>query len=503
MGSLLKPYKKDAIDNLLASIANNQNYYYFFASRHTPFADDNNPPAVFEDFQDCVYTPLSELLFGKRLTTNNIRYMARGGPGINWVSNTVFTQYTHTDFNLFSENFYTITDEGKVYKCLYNNRGVASTSKPTLTQNSVFQAADGYVWKYLFSVTSTDNTNFATANAFPVVPNANIVTSAVSGLDVIEVIAGGTGYITTTNGTIQEINTTTPALVRIAAAGASTDNNFYNGSSIYITNGTAQGSLRTITSYTVNSTGNWCLLSTAIANLVASSSTYLINPSVKIVGDGTGASAIATVSNGVISAVTVVNNGIGYTRASVSIVANTSYGSGANVVAYVPPIGGHGKNVVQELGCDTFGLNIQISNTESSTIITTTKYRTVGILKNPKSAANTSNNWTANTFSAVMKVTVNPSTVFTNNELVIGQTTGAYGKVAFSNSTVLYLTGEKTFANNEQIVGNTSGFIATINAVSTVGDIVPTSPEVLYLTNLQPVTRSNTATDVFKITFKV
>ena len=67
-----------------------------------------------------------------------------------------------------------------------------------------------------------------------------------------------------------------------------------------------------------------------------------------IEGDGTGATAIATINpdTKAIQKITVTNRGTGYTWADVKITGN---GNGASVRAIISPFGGHGKNAPEEL----------------------------------------------------------------------------------------------------------------------------------------------------------
>ena len=59
---------------------------------------------------------------------------------------------------------------------------------------------------------------------------------------------------------------------------------------------------------------------------------YLSTPTIEIIGDGTGATAIATVVNSKISSITVTNPGVGYTTASVRIVGGEGQFASAEAV---------------------------------------------------------------------------------------------------------------------------------------------------------------------------
>ena len=59
---------------------------------------------------------------------------------------------------------------------------------------------------------------------------------------------------------------------------------------------------------------------------------YLVAPTVTITGDGSGASAVATIINGKVDSITIVNRGTGYSRALVSISGATGYGATASAI---------------------------------------------------------------------------------------------------------------------------------------------------------------------------
>ena len=102
-------------------------------------------------------------------------------------------------------------------------------------------------------------TKFATEEYIPVIPNANVSGNAVSGaIDVITVSTRGSNYDTYFSNTFNAIdlriggNTVLYGL----ASGASSNDNFYTDSYLYIKSGTGVGQIRKIVDYIVTDAGN-------------------------------------------------------------------------------------------------------------------------------------------------------------------------------------------------------------------------------------------------------
>jgi hypothetical protein len=127
----------------------------------------------------------------------------------NWSSGSRYDMYRHNvnaasptennNYDLSDSNFIVyVTSTGCVYKCLFNGRnaltttGTVSTVQPTTTGTAPQQTADGYIWKYLYTITSAD-ADFITANYIPVNIAATSV-SSINGIDVITVEGAGAGY---------------------------------------------------------------------------------------------------------------------------------------------------------------------------------------------------------------------------------------------------------------------------------------------------------------------
>ena len=110
------------------------------------------------------------MIGAKRIVGNNIRHAI---PRINWTSGTVYAAYDDKldSAELFSStnHFYVITNEYHVFKCLDNNGGALSTVMPNiLVTTTHFQTSDGYIWKYMYSLTAEEKLRFLTPNFMPV-----------------------------------------------------------------------------------------------------------------------------------------------------------------------------------------------------------------------------------------------------------------------------------------------------------------------------------------------
>lgn len=117
----------------------------------------------------------------------------------NFVSNIPF-ETTNTYPN-YAQNFYVRNIYDQVFVCLFNNSGGQSTIMPAISiggqlpSSQYIVTADGYFWKYMYTIPSGLKQSFFNTSWMPVVIDTNVLNSAVSGrLDVIEIISGGSGY---------------------------------------------------------------------------------------------------------------------------------------------------------------------------------------------------------------------------------------------------------------------------------------------------------------------
>ena len=390
---LLRTHAARQLYESISEAANTQ--YFMFVGRPLPFDDDQTPPAVTDTVNDTHYNVWDTMLFGKRIAPTDAAYMTRR---VDWTSGNTYIPYANDVQNLQTKDFFVVAPEGvnyHIFKCLDNNSNAVSTAIPKLSETSpddeYYQTSDGYVWKYMSSITQSQWNKFATESYVPVFENANVTSNAVSGaIDVIKINSGGAKYNAYANGTIKEaavggnnlffdIESTTSIL--------SSNTDYYKNSMLYIKSGTGAGQAKPIINYIITGSEKRVQIGTPFTTLPDITSVFEIAPALNISGDGSGALAVATVNNSSnsIHSITILDRGTGYTTADVTISSNNSGGTitDANVSVVIGPPGGHGSNVINELYARSVGFSTTFSNTENGVIPAANDFRTIGIIKDP------------------------------------------------------------------------------------------------------------------------
>ena len=511
MSLIYKPFKSlilDSIRNSLDTFNNvSNNYLYIFASRATPFSNnDITPDTVVESISESSLRPYHEMMFGKLVANTNVAYLAKNNI---WASGTVYTQYDDTYTNLYNEGFYVLskyTTTYRVYKCLYNNGGDQSTVDPGSYSSGYtspfnpFTLSDGYTWKYMFNCSLANYNNFSFGgNYIPYFPpnfisagddisgSLSVQQTSNDSISVILLTSSGNNYTAVASGTVQNIDSSNSFIT--LQANTSQANNVYAGSSIYLKQIAGSNTfLRKITNYF--GTNNTLIVDSPVAGVSGLNYTYSINPSVIITGDGTGATAFCNTVAGQVKSITVLTGGTGYTRANVSISSNNIYGTGAVARAILPPGGGHGNNAVNELGINNIGLYVKFTGSESNTIPYNITYRTVGLLRNPSIKDSPGTAYSNNTFNQTMDITFTNPIAFNINDVITGYTSYNQGIVVFSNTSITTLVGDKKFVVGETVTNTNSTISAVISTIARLPNLEPFSGDILYLNNINKVTRS-------------
>lgn len=372
----------------IRDISNNQ--FYVFAGRHMPWPN-TSPLPISDSVVETEYTIFEELIFGKIVTQDDVKMMVNR---YDWTSGTIYDRYDDQDGSLFDKKFFVVSYEGgayHVFKCINNAGGIASTGQPLFSQTSAneenYTTADGYRWKYMYTISTTLYNKFTTTDYIPVVPNTYVSQYASNGaIDAIFITNSGNNYLSYANGYFSQVSVAGNTLVHAITNGSS-NNGFYTGSAVYISSGTGAGQVRKITGYTVTANQHQILVESVFNPQPDLTSQYIISPYVEIMGDGTGASGIAVVNTTAksISRVDMISGGQSYTYATINIIGNTGTltANSAGARAVIAPHGGHGYDVESELGANKLGVSVTFANSEANTISTQNDYSRIGLIRNP------------------------------------------------------------------------------------------------------------------------
>jgi len=173
---------------------------------------DTTPITPSDSVQEEFYV-YDDLLAAKKVTSSDTSFSI---PRRNWTTGTVYDYYRHDYGNritgttttqtsdsgastLWDSTFYVVTEDYNVYKCLDNNSGASSTVKPTGTSTSIITTGDGYKWKYMYTLSASQQVNFLSTDFMAVSTNATVSSAAVDGaINIVKIKSAGTGG---TNGT--------------------------------------------------------------------------------------------------------------------------------------------------------------------------------------------------------------------------------------------------------------------------------------------------------------
>ena len=373
--SLLKfSLKTNLVKSIISEIVSNISRYYYVYCHPGSWTDENTPEPVSDSFEYENNTRNEAVLY-KQIDANDICAVV---PRHDWIAGYTFDMYDEYSSNnpafsgataLENAEFYCLTDDYNVYKCLYNNNNSPSSVRPTGTSTVPITLDDGYIWKYMYTIPLSVRNKFLTNTTMPVVTalsnqfysNGSIVsytienpgkkypitTYKVTGFKIID---GGSGYTSTPVITISNPDQSggTPATVQSVTISSGritsiTMNNEGSGYSyppiITVTLGgaTRQAILEPIVQR----------LSTVYTTLTVTGDGYLEeNPyqvdSIQVVSGGTGYSSVdllftdpdlpngvkavahATISAGVVTGFVVDNPGYGYSKPFYSILQNAN-----------------------------------------------------------------------------------------------------------------------------------------------------------------------------------
>jgi hypothetical protein len=331
-------------NNFVNSIEDPNNSYYLFVSLPNPTTIgfgrdpnwDSNVPSPIDSFNYHDHVK-DTMMFGSRITPANIRRLIRKIP---WVKGTKYEMYRH-DYSvnnpspitksarLYDANYYVVNQDYRVYICIdngssgINTTGNVSKDEPLFTDlepSKAGESEDGYIWKYLFSISPNDIIKF-----------------------------DSTEYITVPN---NWDSSTSPQIQSIRENGDSSINEnqikkvYIDNEGLNYSNGLGQ--------------------------------------EVDILGDGTGGKVVIDVQGGKIVNTTVSSGGKDYSYGIVDLGAinGSTTSTPAKLIPIIPPSKGHGYDLYKELGTDKVLVYARFDDSTKDYPVDT-KFAQIGIIKNP------------------------------------------------------------------------------------------------------------------------
>jgi hypothetical protein len=483
-----------------------------------------NPPAPTPSYQAINFDTWRNMISLKKIQSSDASHVVTR---VNWANNTFFNAWDDAAVlqtaNAAILRYYCLTSDWNVYKCIDNNRNANSTVKPTGTGTSIVSTADGYRWKYMYTIESGERTKFLTIDYMPVktltanngsaqwTVQQNAIISGNGAIHLIKVIANGAGYLSTTN-TFSTVTNTTWMKLKSTASGV---DGTYVGSGLFISEGAAAGQLRKVVKYW--GANNTLIVNSAFSVTPNTTSRYVISPLVTVRGDSGGTTtsrATAYVSNtvgGQVRKITVINQGRSYSTANVVISANLGFGATGRPI--ISPLNGHGSDPVDELGGTAVMLNVRTTGAESNTFPTNNDFRTIGIIRDPLLANGSQANSSVIDQSTRIGISL-ASGDFAADEIITGQISGAKARLVYFANTndartsgtlkVIRVTTNGTgggFQVGELVVGSNSTITANVVSV-TKPALKPYSGLVIYTENRESVFRGPAQTEDYKFTVK-
>lgn len=208
-------FKKTIADAVYQEVTSKTaKYYHWFGKENTwqdflspfiPSSSTDTPGAPSENFRYELHVR-RDILTAKLIKPSDVSYVTRR---IDWVSGTVYDMYDDAyesttgygygpaysgAIRLEDANFYILTNEYNVYKCIDNNENSPSTYMPTGTTTEVFETADGYKWKFMYSIPVSLRNRFLSSTYMPVSTALKTQFYSSGAINNIAIENGGGGY---------------------------------------------------------------------------------------------------------------------------------------------------------------------------------------------------------------------------------------------------------------------------------------------------------------------
>lgn len=452
MATVTNPLKKQVITSIQSDFADSAENYFAVIGRSEDWNDSDIAPTV-------VNTAREERNF--RLgaqSAKNIIDLSFVVPRYNWSSGAIYSAYDDAQVGYPAQSYYVMNDNNQVYMCIQQSKNASgqaqvSTVQPSgNTTGTPFDTADGYIWKFLYSISALDATKYISANYLPIKlqgatdsdsPAADVEQLAVQNAAVVGQIvgyavdSGGSGYTSTPTITVTGNGTK-------AKAGA-----------------TISGG-QVVKVELIDSSGNYTL-------------------------------------------------GSGYDFADVAVTGGGSPTKPASVRAILSTPLGLGGDPRDDLRSTAVMFNVKPEGTENTDFIVGNDFRQVGLMKDLKDSSG-SVDFTASTGIILKQLKLSSVTSgFTADNTIEGSTSGVQALIdKVDSSNIWYhqteVTGFGNFDSGENITetdGNGAGVLNASFAPYINPEIDAFSGQLLYIDNRAAITRATDQTEDIKIVIQI
>jgi hypothetical protein len=452
MAIVTNPLKKQVISDIQSDFADSAENYYAVIGRSEDWNDSDVAPTA-------VNTAREERNFRLGIqSAKNIIDLSFVVPRYNWSSGAIYSAYDDAQVGYPAQTYYVMNDNNQVYMCIQQAKNASgqaqvSTVQPSgNTTGTPFDTADGYIWKFLYSISALDANKYVSANYLPIKlqgatdsdsPAADVEQLSVQNAAVVGQIvgyavdSGGAGY------------TSTPT---VTVAG----------------NGTKAKAGATISGGQV-----------VRVELIDSSGNYTL--------------------------------GSGYDYADVTITGGGSPTKPASVRAILSTPLGLGGDPRDDLRSTAIMFNTKPEGAEGSDFIVGNDFRQVGLMKDLKDSSG-SVDFTASTGIGLKQLKLSSVTTgFTADNTIEGSTSGVQALIdKVDSSNIWYhqteVTGFGNFDSGENITetdGNGAGVLNASFAPYINPEIDTFSGKLLYLDNRAAITRATDQTEDIKIVIQI
>lgn len=472
------------------------NLYFYVADGVTQTATANSAPKCIRDEQ----VVINEIIYGGKMVPSNLVAMVRK---ITWTQGKIFSAYKSRDPNLVDKDFYVLSSNNRVYKCLDNNKNSPSLVEPTTNVPGPHTLSDGYTWIFMSEITNSQLNDYSVGDYIPVFQIPEVKAAAIQGTVTTIDVKNPGEYRYVDKGLIQNRMGTRTFRISDIAHNLS---GVYNSMGFYIESGAGVGGYSQITDYTANTSGRYVTLADNLPD-VGIGSGYDIAPFVRITGNGMGAKARTIMVNNRVDKIEVLNHGQYYTNSDANLIANTAHIIvPGELETNLSPIKGHGGDLYQELYVDNVMFNVYFDNyTISDDLpVDDISFCKVGLIREVLNSTLTGL-YTDDTFNNTFNIRITPSVGnYSVGDVVTSTSTGHSGKLVFANnshiigtysSPLMSMNTGETLINNEGV----SGLIQSI----TQPQVKLLTSDIVALVNADTIKRDENSNEYLQILIKV